>query len=51
MNTEKHTERITMKVKPSIKKAAERRAAEEGRNLSNYIEWLILKDTKKNPGK
>lgn len=41
MDREKRTERINMKVLPSIKKVAEKNAAEEGRTLSNYIEKLI----------
>lgn len=41
MEREKRTERINMKVLPSIKKIAEKNAAEEGRTLSNYIEKLI----------
>lgn len=44
---EKRTERIYMKITPSLKEAAQKRAEEEGRTLSNYIEWLIVKDSKK----
>lgn len=47
MEKEKATERIYMKIKPSIKAAAEKKAAEENRTLSKYIEWLIIKDTNK----
>lgn len=43
---EKRTEFIQMKIAPSLKKAAQERAEEEGRSLSNYIERLILKDLK-----
>lgn len=44
---EKKTERIHMKIAPSVKEIAERNAEEAGRTLSNYIEWLILQDDKK----
>lgn len=47
MEKEKRTERINMKILPSLKAAAELQAAKEGRTLSNYIENLIAKDTKK----
>lgn len=47
---EKRSERISMKVLPSVKAAAEKRAAEEGRTLSNYIERLIKEDVKRNSG-
>lgn len=41
---ERRTEFIQMKVMPSLKQQAQQRAEEEGRSLSNYIEYLILKD-------
>lgn len=41
---EKRTERIHMKILPSVKAMAEERAAAEGRTVSNYIESLIRKD-------
>lgn len=44
---EKRTERLNMKITPSLKKRANDRANELGRSLSNYIEWLILEDAKK----
>lgn len=44
---EKRTERINMKITPSLKTIAQERAAVSGRSLSNYIEWLILKDANK----
>lgn len=44
MENEKRTDKIYMKVKPSIKRMAEEKAKAEGRTLSNYIERLILKD-------
>ena len=43
MEKEKRTERINMKVLPSLKAAAEAQAIAEGRTLSNYIETLIRK--------
>ena len=43
MEKEKRTERINMKVLPSLKAAAEAQATAEGRTLSNYIETLIRK--------
>ena len=43
-SSEKRTDKINMKITPSLKKKAQERAAEEGRSLSNYIEWLIQKD-------
>lgn len=45
---EKRTDRIIMKIAPSVKEAAQNRAKQEGRSLSNYIEWLIVKDCEKN---
>ena len=44
---EKRTERINMKVLPSIKAIAEENAAADGRTLSNYIEKLIRDDTER----
>ena len=44
---ERRTEFIQMKVMPSLKEKAQKRAEQEGRSLSNYIEWLILQDLKK----
>ena len=41
---EKRTDKIFMKVKPSLKARAQQRAEEEGRSLSNYIEQLLIKD-------
>ena len=41
---EKRSEVIQMKIAPSLKQQAQKRAEEEGRSLSNYIEYLILKD-------
>jgi hypothetical protein len=38
---------IVVRVKPSIKAAAEKRAAKENRSLTAYLEWLILQDTRK----
>lgn len=44
---EKKTDLITMKVTPSFKAMAKALADEEGRSLSNYIEWLINNDIKR----
>ena len=44
---EKKTDLITMKVTPSFKARAKALAEEEGRSLSNYIEWLINNDMKR----
>ena len=40
---------ITIRTKPSIKAAAVKKAAEEHRTLTAYLEWLILQDTKRRP--
>ena len=45
--SEKRSDYIQMKVAPSLKEKAQKRAEQEGRSLSNYIEWLILQDLKK----
>lgn len=50
MEKEKRTDRIYMKVLPSVKAAAEKRATEEGRSMSNYIEHLIKEDVKRSKG-
>ena len=44
---EKKTEYIMMKATPSFKAKAFALANEEGRSLSNYIEWLINNDAKR----
>ena len=38
---------LTIRIKPSIKRKAERRAAAESRNLASYIERLIEQDAKR----
>lgn len=43
---EKRTGRLMTKIQPSLKEAAEQAAAEDGRSLSNYVEWLIKQDLK-----
>lgn len=48
---EKRTERLHMKILPSLKQTAERNAKAEGRTLSNYIEKLIAEDEKRKAGK
>ena len=44
MDGERRTERVNMKILPSVKQMAEKKAKEEGRSLSNYIELLIVAD-------
>ena len=44
---EKKTEYIMMKATPSFKARAKALAEEEGRSLSNYIEWIINNDMKR----
>ena len=44
---EKKTEFIAVKVTPSFKARAKALADQEGRSLSNYIEWLINNDMKR----
>jgi predicted HicB family RNase H-like nuclease len=38
---------LTIRIRPSIKAKAAKRAVEEDRSLANYIEQLILQDTKR----
>lgn len=45
---EKRTDKIYMKILPSVKAMAAERAAAEGRSVSNYIEALIKKDYEEN---
>lgn len=45
--TERKSEFIALKVTPSFKARAKALADEEGRSLSNYIEWLINNDMKR----
>ena len=47
-SNEKRTDKINMKIAPSLKQKAQERADQEGRSLSNYIEWLIIQDIEKN---
>ncbi len=35
---------LSIRIKPSIKASADKRAKEENRSLANYIEWLIEQD-------
>ncbi|MGI6169913.1 MAG: hypothetical protein ACOYI4_09515 [Christensenellales bacterium] len=41
---EKRTERIYIKIFPSVKEGAKRLAENEGRSLSNYIETLLTRE-------
>ena len=38
---------LTIRIKPSIKRKAERRAASQSRSFANYIERLIEQDAKR----
>lgn len=44
---EKKSEYIMMKATPAFKARAKALAEDEGRSLSNYIEWLINNDIKR----
>ena len=44
---DKRSAYISMKIQPELKEKAKERADELGRSLSNYIEWLIKEDLKK----
>lgn len=46
MEREKRTERFNMKMQPSLKMAAEKKAEAQGYSLSRYIEQLIRQDVK-----
>lgn len=41
MEEEKRTERVALRIAPSIKIAATELATKNGRSLSNYIEMLL----------
>jgi hypothetical protein len=36
---------INIRVLPAVKEAAVKKAAEQNRTLTTYLEWLILQDT------
>jgi predicted HicB family RNase H-like nuclease len=38
---------LTIRIKPSVKAMAIKRAAAEGRSLANYLEQLIMRDAKR----
>jgi predicted HicB family RNase H-like nuclease len=38
---------VNLRLKPEIKAAAVKKAAEQHRTLTAYLEWLILQDTKR----
>ncbi|HEY5378698.1 MAG TPA: hypothetical protein VIJ78_04085 [Pseudolabrys sp.] len=44
--SEGRTEPTMIRMKPSIKAMAVKRAAQESRSLANYVEWLIERDAK-----
>ena len=41
------TDILHIRISPDVKNAAASNAQEDRRNLSNYIEWLILQDCAK----
>ena len=45
-NVEKKDAALTIRLKPSVRAMAERRAYEEDRTLSSYIASLIIADAK-----
>lgn len=47
-SNELKTDKILIKIEPSLKEIAKQRAAEEGRTLSRYIAELIKSDVKSN---
>lgn len=47
MEKEKRTDRLHMKIQPSLKAEAEKKAEEQGYTLSRYVEMLIRKDIEK----
>lgn len=50
MGEEKRTERVAIRLTPSLKKAVTELASSENRSLSNYIE-LLLSETVENSRK
>lgn len=46
MAAKKH-EWIQMKVTPEFKEQAKKQAKREGRTLTNYLKWLIMKDAER----
>lgn len=44
---ETKTETLTVRLKPTVKATAERRAKEDGRSLANYLAVLIERDDAK----
>jgi predicted HicB family RNase H-like nuclease len=45
------TATLSLRIRPSVKAAAVKRAKAEDRSLANYVEWLIIADAKKAGGK
>ena len=45
---ENRSERLHVRIRPSVKDLAEKKAKEESRTLSNYIESIIVKDCERN---
>lgn len=48
---EKRTEKIMLRILPSVKADAQELAESEGRTLSNYIEHLLIEEINKNKAK
>jgi predicted HicB family RNase H-like nuclease len=46
MRREKKCAALTIRLRPSVRAMAEKRAAEEDQSLANYISQLIVSDTK-----
>ena len=45
------TTTLSIRILPSVKAKAKKRAAEEGRSLANYIERLIQQDSGRRKGR
>jgi hypothetical protein len=41
------TATLNLRLKPEIKQAAAKKAAQQHRTITAYLEWLILQDTKR----
>lgn len=40
---------VAMRLAPDVKAEADRRAREERRSFTSYIEWIVLQDALKHP--
>ena len=50
MGAERRTAALNLRIRPSVKALAKRRAEREGRSLSNYLEELVIKDAQERGG-